>query len=389
MSLLSWRFQILLVALIATGAAGLWFGLAPDQAASPLALAASPAVPDGAPAVPVTEGRAETRDVPIWLSGIGSVQPLNAVTVKVRVDGQLDRVAFTEGQDVNKGDVVAQIDPRSYRAQLKQAQANKAKDEAQLANARLDLERSTRLEAKGVASKQSLDTQRAQVTALESTIEADQSAIEMAQLQLEFSTITAPLSGRTGLRLVDPGTVVHASDANGIVTITQMQPIAVLFTVPQDELPDVLAATARGEPVVVAYSRGGERPLATGKLIFVDSQVDQGTGHVKLKALFDNSNRALWPGEFVDARVQVATVNAATVVPSKAIERGQNGTYVFRVKPDDTVEVCPVTVRHVGEGTTIIADGVAPGDRIIVDGQYRLQAGARIEPRKPAEADGS
>jgi multidrug efflux system membrane fusion protein len=389
MSSLSWRFQILLVALIAAGAAGLWFGLAPDQAASPLALAASPAVPDGAPAVPVTEGRAETRDVPIWLSGIGSVQPLNAVTVKVRVDGQLDRVAFTEGQDVNKGDVVAQIDPRSYRAQLKQAQANKAKDEAQLTNARLDLERSTRLEAKGVASKQSLDTQRAQVTVLESTIEADQSAIEMAQLQLEFSTITAPLSGRTGLRLVDPGTVVHASDANGIVTITKMQPIAVLFTVPQDELPDVLAATARGEPVVVAYSRGGERPLATGKLIFVDSQVDQGTGHVKLKALFDNSNRALWPGEFVDARVQVATVNAATVVPSKAIERGQNGTYVFRVKPDDTVEVCPVTVRHVGEGTTIIADGVAPGDRIIVDGQYRLQAGARIEPRKPAEAGGS
>jgi multidrug efflux system membrane fusion protein len=265
MSLLSRRFQILLVALIAAGAAGLWFGLAPDQAASPLALAASPAVPDGALAVPVTEGRAETRDVPIWLSGIGSVQPLNTVTVKVRVDGQLDRVTFTEGQEVNKGDVLAQIDPRSYRAQLKQAQANNAKDEAQLANARLDLERSTRLEAKGVASKQSLDTQRAQVTALESTIEADQAAIEMAQLQLEFSTITAPLSGRTGLRLVDPGTVVHASDANGLVTITQMRPIAVLFTVPQDELPDVLAATARGEPVVVAYSRGvsGRSPPAS------------------------------------------------------------------------------------------------------------------------------
>ncbi len=210
----------------------------------------------------------------------------------------------------------------------------------------------------------------------------------LAQLQLEFSTITAPLSGRTGLRLVDPGTIVHASDANGLVTITQMQPIAVLFTVSQDELRDVLAAMARGDPAVVAYSRGGERPIAAGKLIFADSQVDQGTGHVKLKALFENSDRALWPGEFVDARVQVATVNAATVVPAKAVERGQNGTYVFRIRPDETVEVCPVAVRHVGEGTAIIADGLAPGDRIVLDGQYRLQAGARVEPRKAA-ASGS
>jgi multidrug efflux system membrane fusion protein len=339
--------------------------------------------------VPVTEGQAETRDVPIWLSGIGSVQPLNAVTVKVRVDGQLDRVAFTEGQDVRKGDVLAQIDPRSFRAQLKQAQANKAKDESQLANARLDLERSMRLEAKGVATRQTLDTQRAQVTALEATLDADQAAIDMAQLQLEFSTITAPLSGRTGLRLVDPGTVVHASDANGLVTITQMQPIAVLFTISQDELPEVLAAMAGGDPVVIAYTRGGERPLATGKLIFVDSQVDPGTGHVKLKALFDNADRALWPGEFVDARVQVETVSAATVVPAEAVERGQNGSYVYRIRSDDTVEVCPVTVRHVGEGVAIITDGLAPGDRIVVDGQYRLQPGARVEPRKATGASGS
>ena len=379
--------MILLLMLFAVGAA--WFGLVPDRGASPQAVAASPAAPAGAPAVPVTEGRVETRDVPIWLSGIGSVQPLNAVTVKVRVDGQLDRVAFTEGQDVRKGDVLAQIDPRSFRAQLKQAQANKSKDEAQLANARLDLERSTRLEAKGAASKQSLDTQQAQVAALGATVEADQAAIEMAQLQLEFSTITAPLSGRTGLRLVDPETVVHASDANGIVTITQMQPIAVMFSVSQDELPDVLAAMGGGDPVVVAYTRGGERPLATGKLVFVDSQVDQGSGHVKLKALFDNTDRASWPGEFVDARVQVATVNAATVVPAKAVERGQNGTYVFRIKPDDTVEVCQVTVRHVTEGIAIIAEGLAPGDRIVVDGQYRLQPGARVEPRKATPASGS
>ena len=381
------QWTILLLMLFAVVTA--WFGPVPDRGASSQAVAASPAAPAGAPAVPVTEGRVETRDVPIWLSGIGSVQPLNAVTVKVRVDGQLDRVEFIEGQDVHKGDVLAQIDPRSFRAQLKQAQANKAKDEAQLANARLDLERSTRLEAKGAASKQSLDTQRAQVTALGATVEADQAAIDMAQLQLAFSTITAPLSGRTGLRLVDPGTVVHASDANGLVTITQMQPIAVMFTVSQDELPDVLAAMARSDPVVVAYTRGGERPLATGKLIFVDSQVDQGSGHVKLKALFDNTDRALWPGEFVDTRVQVATVNAATVVPAKAVERGQNGTYVFRIKPDETVEVCSVTVSHITAGIAIIADGLAPGDRIVVEGQYRVQPGARVEPRKATAASGT
>ena len=194
-----WTSRILVVALIVAGATSLSVAVGRDNSV--------PAAPAATPAVPITEGRAETRDVPIWFSGIGSVQPLNAVTVKVRVDGQLDRVAFMEGQDVQKGEVLAQIDPRSFRAQLKQAQANKAKDEAQLANARLDLERSTRLEAKGVATQQTLDTQRAQVAALEATIEADQAAIEMAQLQLEFATITAPLGGRTGLRLVDPGNI--------------------------------------------------------------------------------------------------------------------------------------------------------------------------------------
>jgi multidrug efflux system membrane fusion protein len=377
---LRWISRILITVLIIAGAAGLWVGVARDNS--------GPVVSAVAPAVPITEGRAETRDVPIWLSGIGSVQALNAVTVKVRVDGQLDRVAFTEGQDVRKGDLLAQIDPRPFRAQLKQAQANKAKDEAQLANARLDLERSMRLEAKGVATQQTLDTQRSQVATLEATLEADQAAIEMAQLQLEFSTITAPLDGRAGLRLVDPGAVVHASDAIGLVTITQMQPIAALFTVSQDELPDVLAATGRGDPVVPAYTRGGDRRLATGKLVFVDSQIDQSTGHIRLKALFDNADRALRPGEFIDARVQVATVKAATVVSAKAIERGQNGTYVYRIKPDDTVEVSAVTVRLVAEGIAIIADGLMPGERIVVDGQYRLQPGVRVEPRQ-APANGS
>lgn len=367
---------------ILIGAGAVWYGVAQ---LAPLARTSSSAVPADVSAVPITDGRAEVRDVPIWLSGIGSVQPLNAVTVKVRVDGQLERVAFTEGQDVRAGDLLAQIDPRPFQAQLKQAQANKAKDEAQLANARLDLARFASLESRGNASRQNVDTQKAQVAALEATVDADQAAIDMAALQLDFSTIRAPLDGRAGLRLVDPGTIVRATDPGGLVTITQMQPIAVSFTVSQDDLPDILAAMARGAVVVVAYDRAGERPLARGRLVFVDSQVEQATGQVKLKAAFDNADRALWPGEFVNAHVQVKIVSGATVVPATAIQRGQEGTYVFRIKPDDTVEVEPVTVGGVSGGAAIVAGGLSPGDRVVVDGQYRLQPGSRIEAR-PAPA---
>ena len=325
------RWLVLLLMLLGVVVAT-WFRLAPDRSASSQAVAVSP----GAPAVPVTEGRAETRDVPIWLSGIGSVQPLNAVTVKVRVDGQLDSVAFTEGQDVHAGDVLAQIDPRSFRAQLKQAQAKKAKDEAQLANARLDLARS-RGWRQGCGPRAEPGYAAGQVARLRHAGRPGGGRDGAAATRILHDHGAARRPGRAAAGR--SGQHRPCLGRNGLVTITQMQPIAVLFAVPQDDLPDILAAMAKGDVTVVAYSRDGERLLATGKLVFVDSQVDPATGQIKLKALFDNADRRFVAGEFVNARVQVATISHATVVPGQAIERGQNGTYVYRVKPDDTVEV--------------------------------------------------
>ena len=377
------RAILLIVGLALLGIGGLWYGRDRGMA-SPTPAAAATAAASATPAIPVVDGQVEARDVPIWLSGIGSVQPLNAVTVKVRVDGQLERVAFIEGQDVRAGDLLAQIDARLYRAQLKQAQASKVKDEAQRENIKLDLARYSKLETSGVTPVRNVEALKAQLAGLEATVEADQAQIAMAQLQLDFTTVTAPIDGRVGLKLVDAGSIVHASDANGLVTVTQMQPIAAVFTLSQDELPEVLAAMAEGDVAVIAYTRAGDKELARGKLVFIDSQVDQSTGQVKLKALFDNRDRALWPGEFIAARLLVKTIRNAVVVPARAVQRGQSGSYAFRIKADSTVEVQPVTVAAVSEGIAIVATGLSAGERIVVDGQYRLQAGSRVEAGKGA-----
>ncbi len=368
--------------LVVTMAAWYWVESHPTR--SDIVAAASLARLDNPARVPVIVGSAEIQDVPIWLSGIGSVRPLNAVTVKVRVDGQLDRMAFTEGQEVHAGDLLAQIDPRPFQAQLKQAEATMAKDAAQLANSRTDLVRFTNLAQKGFAPSQNVDTLKSQVTELEATVQADQAAVDTAQLQLSFTTVTAPIDGRTGLRLVDSGSIVHASDSNGLVMITQMQPIAGLFSLPQDDLPNILAAMSHGTAPVAAFTRDGDRQLAIGTLVFVDSQIDQNTGQVRLKAVFDNNDRVLWPGEFITARLRVKTIQRATVVPAKAVQRGQNGDYVFRIKADDTVEVQPVTLGAVEARNVIITNGLSPGDRIVVDGQYRLQEGTLIEVERSA-----
>ncbi|WP_169055107.1 efflux RND transporter periplasmic adaptor subunit [Azospirillum sp. TSA2s] len=341
----------------------------------------SAAAASAPPGVPVTVGTAMERDLPIWLSGIGSVQPLNAVAVKVRVDGQLNLVAFTEGQEVHAGDLLAQIDPRPFEAQLKQAQANLAKDQAQLGNAKADLARVAKLASTGFASGQNADTVKAQAASLEATVQADQAMVDTARLQLGFTRITSPIDGRVGLRQLDPGSIVHPTDANGLVTVTQMQPIGVLFSLPQDDLPGILAASAQGKPVVEAYTRDGKSRLAQGELTFVDSQVDATNGQVRFKATFANGDRALWPGAFVTARLLVRTEHNATAVPSRAVQRGQKGPYVFIAKPDRTAEMRAVTLGPTVDGMTALASGVTPGEMVVFDGQSRLSAGSRIAPK--------
>jgi multidrug efflux system membrane fusion protein len=334
-------------------------------------------------AVPVTVDTVTAHDMPIWLSGIGSVQPINAVTVKVRVDGQLERVLFAEGQEVRAGDVLAEIDPRPYQAQLNQAAANKARDQAQLANARLDLGRANKLATLGAGTSQNADTLKAQVAQLEAAIEADQAMVDTARLNLEFCTVKSPLDGRVGMRLVDPGAIVHASDPNGLFTVTQMQPISVLFSLPQDDLPDVLAGQAMSELPVAVFTRDGSRHLADGRLVFVDSQVDQTNGQVRLKANFSNTDRSLWPGAFVTARVNVRTEHAATAVPDRAVQHGETGTYVYLLQPDQTVAVRQVKPGPTAEGFTDILAGLKPGEPIVVDGQSRLVPGVKVDARRP------
>ncbi len=332
-------------------------------------------VPDS---VPVTAKPAEKRDLPIHLTGIGSVQPLNVVNVKSQIDGPLQRVDFIEGQNVHAGDLLAQIDPRPFEVQLKQAQAIRAKDAAQLASAGIDLTRYTKLSSLGAAPSQNVDTFKAQVAALNASIMADEAAIETAQLQLGYTTIVSPIDGRVGLRQVDPGTLVHASDANGIVTVTQMKPIAVIFTLSQDRLPDVLAVAGHKAAVTVS-TRDGTRTLAKGELLVVDSQVDPSSGQVKLKAVFDNEDGLLWPGEFISARLLIRSEYGAVVVPSSAIQRGQKGTYVYVVKPDQTAELRPVEIGAVVDGMSAVTKNLSHGETVVLDGQSRLSPGSKVD----------
>ncbi len=347
-------------------------------------LAALPAAARAQTAVPVQVAVAKQQDVPVVLRNIGAVQAFYSVLVRARVDGTLDRVFFTEGQEVKEGDPIAEIDPRPYAAALAAAQAKKAADEAQLANARIDLTRYANLAKRDFASQQQVDTQTAMVAQLKATIAGDEAAIETARLNLEFCHITAPISGRTGLRLVDPGNLIHANDAQGIVTITQLHPIAVIFTLPQDDLPQIQAAIAHGTPSVLAFAADDRTELGRGTLMTIDNQIDQATGTVKLKAQFPNEHNRLWPGLFINAHLQVAMLKDAVTVPSTALQRGPNGLYVYVVRPDSTVAMRPVTVRQDDSGVAVIADGVAAGTEVVVNGQLRLQEGSRITPLKAA-----
>ncbi len=328
--------------------------------------------------VPVLAATPRVIDVPVYLDGVGTVRALNTVTVRSQVDGKLMAVNFTEGQDVKKGDVLAEIDPAIYQAQYDQAVAKKAQDEAQLANQRMDLTRYEQLAASNAGSKQQADTQRALVAQQQALIKADQAAIDNAQATLSYTKVVAPISGRAGLRQVDQGNIIHASDATGLVVITQLQPIAVQFSLPQQQIMRVNAASAKGQLAVDVFGNDGTTVIDTGKLSGIDNQVDPTTGTLKLKAEFPNGSFQLWPGQFVNVRLKVETIAQALVVPTSAVQRGPAGTFSYVIGEGNIVAAKPVTVTQQNETEAVIASGLSPNDRVVTTGFANLSDGAKV-----------
>ncbi|MGG6894798.1 MULTISPECIES: efflux RND transporter periplasmic adaptor subunit [Rhizobium] len=333
--------------------------------------------PERAP-VPVQTATVAKEDLPVVRSGLGIVSPLTAVDVKVRVDGQLQHIVFSEGQDVKAGDILAAIDPRPYAAAVAQAQADYNKELAQLEQAKIDETRAQKLTTTGSGTTQAAQTAAAQVKVMDATAAAGKAVLDTAKLNLEFATVTAPISGRVGLRQQQEGGIVRAADATGVVTVTQMRPIAVEFTLTQDDLPDLITGQAKGQLSVSAYSREGTKHLADGKLSAIDSQVDSSTGMVKLKAVFANDELTLWPGELVTANITLRTDPNSTVVPLSAIQNGQTGPYVFIVKPGNKVSTASVTTGNAYSGLTAITQGVSIGETVVTSGQSRLVDGTVV-----------
>ncbi|MFI4980998.1 MAG: efflux RND transporter periplasmic adaptor subunit [Nevskiales bacterium] len=356
--------------LLAAGAAGLALrGTAGAQA---------PSVAPATPTVPVTVAAAVRRDVPVMLGNIGTVQANQSVLVRARVDGTLDRVLFDEGQDVKPGDLLAVIDPRPFQAVLDQVQAKRAQDDVSLTNAQRDLARYSALAQRDFASRQQVDTQTALVAQLQATLRGDDAAIASARLNLGFTSITSPIDGRTGLRLVDAGNLIHASDATGIVTITQLHPISVLFTLPQDQLPTIQTAMAKGALPVAAYAADNTTLLGQGKLLTIDNNIDQTTGTIKLKASFPNLDNRLWPGQFVHVAMQIGTMTNALTVASPAVQHGPSGLFIYVVKTDSTVAMQPVEVAQDDGRIAVISKGLDESAQVVTNGQSRLQNGTRV-----------
>jgi multidrug efflux system membrane fusion protein len=337
-----------------------------------------------APGVPVTAGTVAAQDVPVFLNGIGTVQAYNMVAIKSRVDGQIIKVDFKEGQDIKEGEPLFQIDPRPFQAALEQAQSAKQKDEAQLAGAKLDLDRYEKLLGTGYQTRQSYDNQTALVAQLQAAIKGDEAQINTAKLNLSYADIRSPIDGRLGARLVDKGNLVHASDNTPLVMITEVKPIFVSFTLPQDNFDDLREGQNKTPLGVHAYSGDGKKQLAEGKLTLIDNAIDQATGTIHLKARFDNEDERLWPGEFVSLRVVLSTRRDVATVPSQTVQAGPDGHYAYVIKPDNTVERRAVEVASIQDGIAVVTKGLAPGERVVVDGQYRLTNGARVNPTAPA-----
>jgi membrane fusion protein, multidrug efflux system len=347
-------------------------------------LTRKPPAPKSPPPIAVDMATVKRADVPVYLMGLGTVQAFYTVTVTARVDGQIEKVAFREGQEVKKGSLLVQIDPRPYEAALGVAIATRAKDEASLANAKRDMERYSELAPEDLASKQTVDTQRALIAQLAAQVKGDQAAIDSARTQLDYTTITSPIDGRTGIRLVDPGNIVRAADTTGMVVITQLEPIAVIFTLPEEAFGQLSAALARGSVVATALARDGSEELDTGTVELIDNQIDQTTGTIRIKAILPNKQRRLWPGEFVNVRILTEMQHQVLTVPSAALERGPDGMFTYVVQPDSTISVAPLVAGVQNGNTVVIEKGLEAGQRVVVSNQFRLQPGSHVRANTPA-----
>jgi multidrug efflux system membrane fusion protein len=371
------RWVLLAAALIAAGYFGWQRYHAQPTTQIQTAQNAAPVVSNAA--VPVTIATVEKADFPMLLTGLGTVQGFNTVVVRTRVDGQIDKIAFKEGDLVKQGDLLAQIDPRPFQAALDQAKAKKQQDEANLANANLDLQRYTKLGE--FATRQQTDTQRSTVAQLTAQIAADDAAIANAQTQFDYTSVRAPISGVAGLRQVDVGNIVNASTQTGIVTIAQIEPIAVIFTAPEEQLPSINEEQTKQPLKVTALTTDGKKALSEGTLAVVNNQVDTTSGTIRLKAVFDNKNHALWPGQSVSTRLLVTTIKDATVVPDEAVQHGTEGLYAYAINADNKAELRKLKVSQSVDGRSLIEQGLQPGERVIVGGQYKVQPGSVVTTR--------